>query len=82
MSLPERSSSAKVNPPEVPAPGMAGGGKANATPSVNPASSFVQAHLDSVVLLFRLGAFAPRLEGDKEEGAVGVLDKRHKVETR
>ena len=59
MSLPERSSSMKVNPPEVPTPGIAGGGKAKAIPSGNPASSFVQAHLDRVVLLFRLGALAP-----------------------
>ena len=32
-SLPARSSSMKVTPPAVPMPGIAGGGKANATPS-------------------------------------------------
>ena len=31
MSLPERSSSMKVKPPDVPTPGIAGGEKANAT---------------------------------------------------
>ena len=80
MSLPERSSSAKLNPPEVPAPGIAGGGNANATPVRQSGKLFRQAHLDCVVLLFGLGALAPRLECDKEEGAVGALDKRHKVE--
>ena len=32
-SLPARSSSTNVNPPEVPTPGMAGGEKSNAIPS-------------------------------------------------
>ena len=39
MSFPDRSSRTKVAPPEVPTPGMAGGGKAKAMASVNPLSS-------------------------------------------
>src|SRR5205085_1833654 len=38
-SLPARSSKTKVNPPDVPTPGMTGGGNANAIPSLKPESS-------------------------------------------
>ncbi len=38
-SLPARSSRTKVNPPEVPTPGIAGGEKPNATPSGSLLSS-------------------------------------------
>ena len=62
MSLPARSSRTKVNPPAVPTPGMAGGGKAKAMAPGSLDSSLVQVRLDGVVLFLRLVALAPVLQ--------------------
>ena len=59
MPLPERSSSTKVTPPDVPTPGMAGGGNAKPTAPGILANSPVQVRLDRRVLLLRLLALAP-----------------------
>ena len=60
------------NPPEVPTPGITGGGKANAIPSLRLGEVLIQSRLDCVVLFLRLRSFAPRLESDKEKRVVGV----------
>ena len=79
MSLPARSSSRKVNPPEVPTPGIAGGGKAKAMPSVRPPSSLFIA-LYCLVLFFRLLSLAPRFQSDEEESAISILNDAKKAE--
>ena len=69
------------NPPEVPTPGIAGGGNAKAIPSVKPGELFVNVRLDGGVLFFRLGPFAPGLERDEEEGAISILHETEQTES-
>ncbi len=73
MSFPARSWRMKVTPPEVPTPMMAGGGKAKPMAPGMPAIFAGDLLLDRLVLLFRLLPLGPLLQGDEEEGAVGVL---------
>ena len=79
MSFPARSCNRKVNPPEVPTPGIAGGGKAKAIPSVRPLSSCLSAAY-CFVLFLRLLSLLPRLQGDEEEGAISILNDAEKAE--
>ena len=60
-SPPERSSSMKVTPPEVPTPGMAGGEKEKAMPSGTLASSGEMWLRMAVVLLLGLRCARPRV---------------------
>ena len=69
------------NPPEVPTPGIAGGGNAKAIPSLRPASCLLMLRLDGGVLFFRLGSFAPRLERDEEKGAISILHETQQTES-
>ena len=69
------------NPPEVPTPGIAGGGNAKAIPSVSPASCLLMFALMAVVLFFRLGPFAPGLERDEEKRAISILHETEQTES-
>ena len=80
MSFPARSCNRKVNPPEVPTPGIAGGGNAKAIPSVKPAQLLVYPQLDCLVLFLRLLSLLPRLQGDEKEGAISILNDAEKAE--
>src|SRR5438477_5408226 len=79
MSFPARSCNRKVTPPDVPTPGIAGGGNAKAIPSVKPASSLFP-QLDCLVLFLRFLSLLPRLQGDEEEGAISILNDAKKAE--
>ena len=80
-SLPARSSSMKVTPPDVPTPGMAGGGKANACASGSMRSFAVElAHDRPSRCVPRRVALVPRLQGDEEEGVVGRVDAAEQAE--
>ena len=72
-SFPARSSRTNVNPPAVPTPGIAGGGKCKSDAFAETSKFFGQVRFDRFVLLFRLFALAPGLERDKEKSAVGIL---------
>ena len=76
-SLPERSCRMKVTPPAVPMPGMGGGGKAKPTHSgsvrIFSLRLVKMARTFSVLEMIQAVAFIPRLEGDEEKAAVGVL---------
>ena len=69
------------NPPEVPTPGIAGGGKREGETFGKTGKFFVKCALMAVVLFFRLCAFAPRLERDKEERAVSVLHQTEQAKS-
>ena len=72
--LPERSSSTKVTPPEVPTPGNGRRRKGEADGAGNLAQFAVQMRHDGLVLLLGFLALGPFLERDEEEAAVGVVD--------
>src|SRR6266550_1293716 len=46
-----------------------------------PGELFVNVRLDRGVLFFRLGPFAPGLEGDEEEGAISILHETEQTES-
>ena len=63
----------KVTPPQVPTPGIAGGENEKAMPSADFAQFLRDVRADGVVLLLGFFALVPRLFGDKEERAIGIL---------
>src|ERR1700730_13292498 len=69
-SLPARSSRTNVNPPEVPTPGMAGGGKTKSNPLGQLAEGSIQAGLYHLKLGFPVGSFVPRFQGDPKKCVV------------
>ena len=69
-----------VTPPEVPMPGMEGGGNANAMPSGFAASCFCRLlWMYSSCSCFALAGF-PRLETHEEESCIGALHLREQRE--
>ena len=80
-SPPERSSRMKVNPPEVPTPGMAGGEKPKATPS----GSLLNSAFRRALMAWNCSApgfpVAPFLHADKPERVVAGAHQAEQAET-
>jgi hypothetical protein len=61
-------------------PGIAGGGKEKRDPLADCSKFFVQARFDRLILLLRLLALTPLIQGNKEEAVVSSLNVTKKTE--